>query len=89
MYVDNWFRGADSEVEAVRKYNTAYNIMSEANMSLEKLVSNSVVIASRFNDKVHHVQDDEFNSILGLKWSKDSDVFTYCGLDLDFPLELV
>lgn len=88
MYVDNWFSGADSEVEAVRKYTTAYNIMSEANMSLEKLVSNSLVIASKCNDKVHCVQDDEVNSVLGLKWSKDSDVFSYCGLDLDFPLEL-
>lgn len=88
MYVDNWFSGADSEAEVARKYTTAYNIMSEANMSLEKLVSNSVVIASKFKDKIHFVEEDEINSVLGLKWSNDSDVFSYCGLDLDNSLEL-
>ena len=43
MYVDNWLSGADSEEEATRKYNDGHNIMSEANMSLEKLVSNKIV----------------------------------------------
>ena len=59
-------------------------------MSLEKLVSNNVVIASKFKDKVQFVEDDEINSVLGLKFSNDSDVFFFscCGLDLDSSLEL-
>ena len=70
MYVDNWFNGADSEAEVERKYAKAHNIISEANMSLKKLVSNSMVIAAKFKDKVHFVED-ESNSVLGLKWSND------------------
>lgn len=33
-----------------KRYSTAYNIMPEAKMSLEKVVSNSVVIVSKFKD---------------------------------------
>ena len=46
MYVDNWFSGADSIEEVASKYHTAYNSMAEANMPLEKLVSDSVAITS-------------------------------------------
>lgn len=76
MYVDNWFCGADSESEVTNKYTTAHTIMSEANMSLEKVVTNSMMVVSRFKDKINFINDDGINSVLGLKWSKDSDVFT-------------
>ena len=66
MYVDNWFSGADSVEEVASKYSTAYNIMAEANMSLEKLSSNSVMVASKFSDKIQILRDDEANTVLGL-----------------------
>lgn len=88
MYVDNWFSGADSVEELATQYSTAHNIMAEANMSLEKLSSNSVVIASKFSDKIQILRDDETNTVLGLKWSNHSDTLSYCGLDLDSSFEV-
>ncbi|XP_068250314.1 uncharacterized protein [Palaemon carinicauda] len=51
MYVDNWFSGADTVEKVATKFKTAYDIMADANMSLEKVSSNSVVIASKFKEK--------------------------------------
>ena len=88
MYADNWFSGADSVEEVASKYSTAYNIMAEANMSLEKLSSNSVMVASKFSDKMQILRDDEANSVLGLKWSSHTDTFSYCGLNHDSEFEV-
>ena len=57
--------------------------MAEANMSLEKLSSNSVMIVSKFSDKMQILRDDEANTVLGLKWYNQTDTFSYCGLNHD------
>lgn len=51
MYVDSWVSGADNEPEVARKYGKAHNIISEANMLLEKLVSTSMARALKFKGK--------------------------------------
>ncbi|XP_076031122.1 uncharacterized protein LOC143019369 [Oratosquilla oratoria] len=71
MYVDNWFSGADT-VEVASKYSTAYDIMADANMSLEKL---SVVINSKFREKMQIVRDGEVNTVLGLWRSNDTSLW--------------
>ncbi|XP_068246461.1 uncharacterized protein [Palaemon carinicauda] len=73
MYVDNWFSGADTVEEVATKFKTVYDIMADANMSLEKVSPNSVVIASKFKDKMQILSDDEINMVLGLKWSNYDD----------------
>ena len=55
--------------------------MAEANMSLEKLVSNSMMIASKFKDKMTFVGEG-VNSVLGLKWSNVYDTFSYSDFGL-------
>ncbi|XP_068202710.1 uncharacterized protein [Palaemon carinicauda] len=88
MYVDNWFSGADTVEEVATKFKTAYDIMADANMSLEKVSSNSVVIASKFKDKMQILSDDEINMVLGLKWSNYDDKFSYFGLHLGPDFEI-
>ena len=88
MYVDNWFCGADTVEEVARKYNAAYDIMAEANMSLEKVSSNSIMIASKFKDRMQIIRDDETNTVLGLKWCNNTDTFSYCGFHLDCNVEV-
>ena len=91
MQVDHLLSGTNSIRNVASKYKTAQDIMTEANMSLEKLVSNCLLISSKFNDKIYFKGDgvNETNSISSFKWCNIGDTFPYDCLDLDPNIELV
>ena len=77
LYMDDWLTGCDSEALAQKMFLDAQKVMLEAGMTLSKWTSNSL----RFADKVA-----ETTKVLGMKWTPDTDVFSFDGVKVPSSL---
>ena len=71
LYMDDWLTGCDSEALAQSMFLDAQKVMLEAGMTLSKWTSNGL----NFSDKVA-----ETTKVLGMKWTPDTDVFSFDGV---------
>lgn len=81
-YMGDYFSGADDEDQIVRLYNELRGMLSHAGLELGKWKTNCPALIERINkDLVDHAEsvdlNDEFSSILGLKWIPSSDCFLF------------
>ena len=73
LYMDDWMTGCDDEAVAKQMFHDAEKIMLEAGMTLAKWTSNSL----NFAEKVA-----ETTKVLGMKWTPESDVFSFDGVEV-------
>lgn len=57
-------------------------------MDLNKLVSNSKLIATKYNETRYITISQGINSALGLKWHSLSDKFLFEGIDVETKLAI-
>lgn len=81
-YMDDYFSGADNEEQIVRLYNELREMLGHAGLELGKWKTNCPALIERINrDLVDYSEsvdlNDEFSSILGLKWIPASDCFLF------------
>ena len=88
MYTDNWLSGANSSEEASAKYMEARQILSEANMPLTKLLSNSQSMITQFSSDLYPQQGEKPNTVLGLYWHTVPDIFVFEGINLKLNVDL-
>ena len=81
MYVDDWLSGADDEKDACRMFAEANTIMGDAGMILTKWDSSSGVVSEMLHE---HFEEKHLGSesvkVLGLKWSPETDCFSFGGI---------
>ena len=81
MYVDDWLSGADDEKDACHMFAEANTIMGDAGMILTKWDSSSGVVSEmlhqHFGEK--HLGSESVK-VLGLKWSPETDCFSFGGI---------
>ena len=80
IYVDNYLGGADSEEEAIRKYEEASAILASAGLQLSKWSTSSKSVSNHFGKSDI---DDHSEMVLGINWVALSDVFYFEGLNLN------
>ena len=81
IYVDNYLGGADSEEEAIRKYEEASAILASAGLQLSKWSTSSKSVSNHFGKSDI---DDHSEMVLGINWVALSDVFYFEGLNLSY-----
>ena len=80
IYVDNYLGGADSEEEAIKKYQDASAILSSAGLTLSKWTTSSKSVSEHFG--ISEVIDDNHTEmVLGIKWMALSDLFYFEGFN--------
>ena len=85
LYVDDWLSGTDSAEDGCVLYQEARAILMEASMPLSKSFSNDPVVSETlFKDEGMKLQDTV--KILGLKWVRTSDCFSFEGLQIPVNL---
>ena len=82
LYVDDWLSGCDSPEEGCQLYQEARSILSEAGMVLAKSCSNDEVVSDRLLQEGVKFLDSDIVKILGLKWIRLSDSFSYEGVSV-------
>lgn len=81
-YMDDYFSGADNEEDCVRLYEELREMLAKAKLELGKWKTNCPTLEERLKcdmmDNVESVNlNDEFASILGLKWIPKIDCFIF------------
>lgn len=81
-YMDDFMSGAETEERVLELYSQLNGIMKEGGMELSKWKTNSAVILEQINDDITLQEEplelnDEYHSILGLKWLPSSDCFVF------------
>ena len=77
IYVDNLLSGADSEKEALEKYEEACKMLSSAGMLLNKWTSNNRSVKVRF--ELGQVLSEE-HKVLGIRWDSYDDALGFEGV---------
>ena len=81
LYVDDWLSGADTIEEGCKLYQEARAILLEANMALAKSTSNDLEVSDKlFKEDGVKFLDSDSVKILGLKWLRNSDCFSFEGV---------
>ena len=78
IYVDNYLGGADSEGEAIQKYQEASAILASAGLQLSKWTTSSKSVSNHFGKSE---VDDHTEMVLGMNWVDLSDLFYFEGLN--------
>ena len=78
IYVDNYLGGADSEGEAIQKYQEASAILASAGLQLSKWTTSSKSVSNHFGKSE---VDDHTEMVLGMNWVALSDLFYFEGLN--------
>ena len=80
IYVDNYLGGADTEEEAIHKYEQASTILALAGLTLSKWNTSSKSVSNHFGKSEI---DDHSEMVLGINWVALSDLFYFEGINLN------
>ena len=77
IYVDNYLGGADTEEEAIQKYEQASTILASAGLQLSKWNTSSKSVSNHFGKAE---VDSHSEMVLGINWVALSDIFYFEGI---------
>ena len=82
LYVDDWLSGADTSEQATQMFTEAREIMAKAGMQLSKWSSNEYSLVHMIHQSSGEHLLSESGAILGMRWSPDSDSFSFAGFSV-------